>query len=522
MNVRFGKCASCGAEYKVPDSFQHDMARCKECGGVTHFGPAQPPDQAPKFPAAGQTPAAPSPGATPKPAPAPMPARKVAPKPTPPKAAAQPTPTPKPKPAPVVPPRSERAPQPAAAKRPTQSAPKSPAPKAPTPKRSTSEQAGASGGSMLERLKAQRAAEAQGEAPASPPARSNARTKAAKGAPSATAKAGRTPASGGRTRPAAGRRGSTRKRKQDEDETEDTGRGRRGARTAKKSPLPALLGIGGLLLAGGAAFFFLQGDDEVTPDGEVAAAKDEATPEPTPVDAEPEGGEAETDAGTDTEAAAVGTVADAFAGVDPADDEQQAKAKTKKIKLAMQDPAAVDLSVYEFGPAFDTTSEEWDEMNGWMAEWMDPFAGAAGSRARGKLVAMDIKAIPVIINAMTELDLGSEEGRANGDIAQRELTALFGQKNYGWAYPDRAAEDPALDANRIHVYNKKVVKNYATKWQNVLDQGIEYFITFTELDEKDGARARELRKLYGSSVSTNADGLDAPPPLAEEDVFDVD
>jgi hypothetical protein len=39
MEYRQGKCAGCGAEYKIPASFQHDAAKCKECGGVVHIGP---------------------------------------------------------------------------------------------------------------------------------------------------------------------------------------------------------------------------------------------------------------------------------------------------------------------------------------------------------------------------------------------------------------------------------------------------------------------------------------------------
>ena len=54
MEYRQGKCAGCGAEYKIPASFQHDAAKCKECGGVVHIGPS---DSARARSGAGQAPA---------------------------------------------------------------------------------------------------------------------------------------------------------------------------------------------------------------------------------------------------------------------------------------------------------------------------------------------------------------------------------------------------------------------------------------------------------------------------------
>ncbi len=41
MEYRLGKCSACGAEYKVPASFAHDVARCKVCKGIVRLGPAR-------------------------------------------------------------------------------------------------------------------------------------------------------------------------------------------------------------------------------------------------------------------------------------------------------------------------------------------------------------------------------------------------------------------------------------------------------------------------------------------------
>jgi len=37
MEYRSGKCSQCGAEYKIPASFAHNVARCKVCKGVVHL-----------------------------------------------------------------------------------------------------------------------------------------------------------------------------------------------------------------------------------------------------------------------------------------------------------------------------------------------------------------------------------------------------------------------------------------------------------------------------------------------------
>ncbi len=39
MDHRNGICASCEANYTIPASFEHDKARCRECGGTVEIGP---------------------------------------------------------------------------------------------------------------------------------------------------------------------------------------------------------------------------------------------------------------------------------------------------------------------------------------------------------------------------------------------------------------------------------------------------------------------------------------------------
>ena len=74
MDVRHGTCTSCDKRYKLPASFPHDRAKCKECGGVVEIGPvesAAPPPPAPE-------PEPEEPAQEEAPAPKPVPAAKPA------------------------------------------------------------------------------------------------------------------------------------------------------------------------------------------------------------------------------------------------------------------------------------------------------------------------------------------------------------------------------------------------------------------------------------------------------------
>jgi hypothetical protein len=111
MEYRLGKCSSCGAEYKVPASFAHDVARCKVCKGTVRLGPARAPAPGASAPATSAPVAAASPSA-PADRPAPRPAPGPKPEPRSPSRAADvpPAGTPRETPAPRPAPRREEAP----------------------------------------------------------------------------------------------------------------------------------------------------------------------------------------------------------------------------------------------------------------------------------------------------------------------------------------------------------------------------------------------------------------------------
>lgn len=644
MNVRFGKCASCGAEYKVPDSFTPDMARCRECGGVAHFGPSQSPDEPPKFAAAvagavgagvedakdakdaagavvdkakdvasgaadavtdtagaavdkakdlvggaadaagdvvdkgkelagdasdavsdaaaaavdkakdaaetvvdtakdvGNAAAAGLGFGSSKKKPAPMPAKQYKPK----APAKPPTPVRRPKPAA---PKAAAAPKPA-----TGRAPAKPPVKRATASSAPKKAASGDGMSMLERLKAQKRAEMEAQkqgqsggakpagrpAPKRKPAAGGNRPvrAAAAAAPKAAGSARRTAsAEGGKpstarrsTRPSGGRRGASKRRGRgdDGDDEENEGRGRRGGRSEKKSNLPIILGLG--VVAAGAGVFFMKdslfgsGDPAAgeSNGAEVSAADNESATDDADENADAAG---DVEKATDDSAT---TAEELFGDVDDKPNTDTAKAKTKKIPLGLQNPDDVDLTVFSFGPAFDTTDDEWNEMKSLLDQWMDPYAGAAGSRARGKLLKFDIKAFPVILNHMTTLELDTEDGQRNGDLLQRELQGLLSGRLFGWRYPDSGAEDVEIDKNHTHVYNKKVVRSYCNQWQKVVDGGLDYFIAFAKLDQYEGQpdevvtkrknRIKELRELLGEGGATDEED----PMIDDFDLDDLD
>lgn len=436
MDYRIGKCSQCGAEYRIPTSFAHSAARCKQCKGVVHLGP--PPGGAATEPAA--------------PAASAMPAKKVVPKPAAP-----------------------------AAPRPAAEAPK-PAERPPAPQAEPA--AEEKKGGTLERLKAQRAAAAGTPAPAPAPAPTPAARPSAAAAPAAktpvvAARAATPAAPAGR---GAGRKGAA----AEEDDSGSKRAGRRGAkeRPEKKKKSPAgLLSIVGLVVVGAALFLFkdkLFGGDApaegegstvnagTTPEAgapspETAAA--EATPEPTP---EPV---------AEREEAA------------PAEPEKKPDPKVK-------DPASVDLAaIADFGPTPDTTPEEWTKLQETVVQMLDTEAGAASTKARRALLEQKRKAVPAILNAFKKLDFATDEGRKSGDLCQSTLKDIWNGTNFDWRYPDPAAGKPVTDPGDVW-FCKRSTELWCSLWKQA-EANIEVWIERAKLEEKDPDEAKRLRETFG-------------------------
>lgn len=194
----------CSAEFKIPASFTHDRAKCRQCGGTVEIEGAKAP--------------------TPKPTPAPVPA--------------------------AVPP----APKP------------TPAPKAEAPVEEPAEKPLTMKEKILARKKAEaEAAAAAASKPAPKPAATPPRKPAAK-APGSPARRGKPAAAAGAAAAAGGRRSTGRKSAAKRGaEPEESGRRGRKAKPEKKTPVGGIIGIVVLLVGGAAGWYFLMGPGKSEP-----------------------------------------------------------------------------------------------------------------------------------------------------------------------------------------------------------------------------------------------------------------
>lgn len=445
MDYRTGKCSQCGAEYKVPASFAHSAARCKQCKGVVQLGPPQ--GGAPSGSAGGAAAAAASA--------APMPAKKVVPKPAAPSA---------PRPAAAEAPKPAPAPEPAEKK-----------------------------GGTLERLRAERASTpAPTPAPAPKPAAPAAKAPAPAAKPAA-------PAPAAKPAPAApvAARGAARKEK-DEDESPSKRGGRRGAKerpeTKKKSPA-GLLAVVALVVVGAAAFLF---KDKLFGGEEPAEAQDETVS----AGSTPEAGGTTPQAPLTAEAQS--SEAPEAAPASEREEAPAAAAPEKKADPKLKDPASIDLAaIADFGPTPDTSAEEWTKLQDGVVQMLDTDAGAAGTKARRMLIEQKRKSVPAILNVFKKLDFATEAGRKGGDLCQSALKDIWNGTNFDWRYPDEAAGKPVTDPNDVW-FCKRSTELWCTLWKQA-EENIEVWIQKAKLEEKDPEEAKRLRETFGKPTEAGAD-----------------
>lgn len=333
MRIRPGLCQNCGARYQIPDSFTHDRARCRQCGGEVRVEPAVADTESaqvtlsaePLEPPLART--APAVAAAPvRPSAAPLPPRPAphiaSVPPAPPRASTLP-PTPAiPQAAPPIrPPAASAIPIPIPARAPLREpAPAAPAQPAPAPAaQARFEVEAPKKPSAMEMIRARRAAEeaaadaakaSQGAgrgaaAPAAtpaatrplapaprPPAARPAVTPAAPAAgPRRTPPTAATPAPARSTAPRTGpdaARGGGRRSARGSGDDAGGARGRGGRGRAKGSPKWGLIGVGGLLVAAVVGYYlFTSGAFDKSPAGVAAqdaqpATENSATPRVDP------------------------------------------------------------------------------------------------------------------------------------------------------------------------------------------------------------------------------------------------
>ena len=466
MEYRLGKCSKCDAEYKVPASFTHDVARCKVCRGVVHLGP---------------------PGGA-------APSAAADPAQTPPAAAPE-----------LVEVQTVNAEQ-KRKERGTLARLKA--------ERARARAAGAASAPPADDLGLGSDMDLGGDLDLSSGLElsSDADLGPVEEEEPAAAPAPRRPSSGRAARPLSAKERRAAARPKPKVTTRDGTRLDRAKARGQRGGKGKLIGLGvaAVLVAVMALAFVFQDRilgraDEAG--GEVAAASSE---EPSVTDAGADAGDTEE---TGAEPAAASTDTPDNAAVAPADPAPEPEPVAKEVK---GDPASVDLSLIpDFGPPRGTTDDEWAQMQEWMQTFMDLDAGAAGTRAGASLKEMGYKAYPVIVNHMKTIDFATEDGVRKGDMCQASLQEICNGSNFEWRY----RHDEPADV----YFNKKVVQNWAGVWRKVEEEGeIDIFIRAAKLDLQDEEHAAELRALYYGEDRAGSDQEEFPPPEDDFDDLDVD
>lgn len=465
MSFRIGKCTSCAATYKLPASFEADRAKCKQCGGVVEIGPPgeeEPAAAAPPVPA--KKPA----GAT---APAPKPAKKR----------------------------------------------EGPSMKEKLLARRREEEAQAAKAKPAAKPAAKAAAKPAAKAAAKPAAKAAAKPRAAAAKPAAkpAAKAAGGATGSRRSRPAGSRARGGRGRGGDDDEEGGSGRrGRRGAAQKKGMPVGGLIALVVLVLALGGGGFYMFGMDKQanagdTGEGEEVANLDDAT---TGVE------DGDSGSGTDDGAEDTGSAEDAGDGAAAADDGDsggddaadpdaggdaepaaaETPKETPKNPSKLTDPDSIDLSLIpDYGPVAGTSDARFAELEALVAEMTDPMAGAAGNRARKKLVEAGKASFPVILNRMKTLDLTDDDDFRSADVCQKTLEEICNGNNFGWKYPSQEPE-------KFHAYDKKAIRAWSQAWERA-ESDDAYWMKLAKLDKVEDAAEEGLDD---DAIDDALDGLD--------------
>ena len=178
---------------------------------------------------------------------------------------------------------------------------------------------------------------------------------------------------------------------------------------------------------------------------------------------------------------------------------QSSEPAPEKSKPAPEDD--IDLSTFPDADKLPGTSDEdWAQIQGWMASYIDPQAGAAGNRARAKLLERGRESFPAILNAFKRIDFSTEAGMRQGDLTQRLLTDICNGQNFDWHFSIEPAE--------VH-FNEKVVRLWIKAW----GQGRDSPHAWAKLTKTEVADAEKLFEKTGPSAAlggapARASGLD--------------
>lgn len=474
MEYRSGLCSSCDAEYRIPTNFAHDQARCRQCGGTVHIGPAtseeKERERLERKKAAGPSmkerllakrqqaeqaaqteahPEAPQAAAAPRAMPASVPTRKPA-------AQAAPKPVAKP----------------AAAKPVVKPAAKAAAPKA-------------------------RAA-----SPVRKPALAKAAASKEDSADDAGSqrKSSRRSSGGGKKR-ASGGRSSGRAR----------GAKKSGDGEKSKGKLPIVAGALILVLAVVGFFFkdslFGSGNAQAAENESGATAAEDAAEASADQAADSAGDEVAAETPKDSDAAGAAGDEDE-SDETPEEAPEVAEEKPEKPKAKPGDPDSVDLMAYPvFKRTSNTTEAEWEELNAQMEVALDRDAAIRQTKAIRFMKDNGRKSMPVIMNRFRTIDVGTEDGNALGMQIQRMLEEMTRGRNYGW-------RDFDAEGDSHHYFNKRVIEQWIKSWDQVKDD-IKGWANLAKLEPEE---LEALLEELGESGDMDSEMDDAEAEL--DDLFD--
>lgn len=256
----------------------------------------------------------------------------------------------------------------------------------------------------------------------------------------------------------------------------------------KKSMAPAMIGLGGLLLFGGAAYWYfgikLPADDKAKQELEAAATAKRLAQ----VAEQAAKDKAEMDAAN---AKHIGDLAGAAAqkGEDVAiPDAAEATDKTaKEASAPSKKPEAshdsgsdkaieeIDLLALPVLPKYSkSTDEEWDKYQADAKLLTDPASGAAGNRAGKRIEEAGRAAVPALLNQFRTINPAVEDGFRAGDLIQKMLERICKGMNYGWKY--------STEPKDVY-YNKKAIQNWFKRWQDIGEDDVAW-AKFTKQDVK--------------------------------------
>ena len=394
MEHRNGICASCEANYTIPASFEHDKARCRECGGTVEIGPvvfgesSEPQQDLEEHVPSGKKGSGPS-----------M-MEKL---------------------------RAQRA---------------------------AAEEAAAGGGKPKPEAVAKRVGRQTSKPAAKPSAKA-----IAKPARAAAPKAGaRKSGAGAGKRKARASKGSSASKRR-------SGGSKRSSSTEKKkAPMGMIIGVGGLVILLGVSVFLFKED---LFKGDLFGSENKVSAKGTKVAdtaAAEEGKDAVETTTEDATSSDAKKVAEATkkAVVPPTTPEPKTEAANPADKY---NPDTVDLaSLTEYGPADGTTEEEWEDLQLRMVRAMNPDLGKGQTKEWKYLEENSRKAFPAIVNYMLKIDFLSKTGADQTKWAARILENIT--KGQGFGFKEFEEDKDRPDAGPLYYawFNKGVALAWYKAW----------------------------------------------------------